>query len=159
VTKRRVLIEFPDEKVTAIAKLLVDEAPKTCAAIWSALEAPMITTAVHAMYTGHEISLQVPNESQRFDPGAVPKENLSAFPIPGDLLWSYVPAYVWPGTTNPILDIGIFYGRENRTFFPIGWFPGNRFGQIEENLGGLAEVCKRLLYEGAKQIRITRIED
>ncbi|MHB8619232.1 MAG: DUF3830 family protein [Chloroflexota bacterium] len=143
--RSRFSITFLAEQIACVAELLPDLAPATCREFLAAL--PLRLTGVHAMFTGREISLQLPNA------GPVPPENQTCFPLPGDLLWTSVPPYVWNGIPRPIQDVGIFYGRDCRTLMPIGWVPGNRFAAIVENLAPFAEVCARCQREGAKELR------
>ncbi len=155
---KKIKLTFLDENVFAVAVLLEDKAPQTARMIWDLLETPMENHAIHAMYTGRELSFGVPNdrvdESTIFD---LPQENVTMFPLPGSLIWNAYRPYQWLGTPQAVYDFGIFYGPESRILLPTGWRPSNHFGDIVENLDEFAACCARVQREGVKLIRIERI--
>lgn len=153
---KRIKLTFVEEGVTAIANLLEGEAPKTAGMIWELLETPLENEAVHAMFTGRELSFGVPEARLRAEKGFPPPENQTMFPLPGDLVWNAYLPYQWQGTPHVVYDFGIFYGRESRILLPTGWRPSNRFGQIVENLEPFAALCARVQREGVKTIRLQR---
>ncbi len=156
---RKIRLTFVEEGITAIAVLLDDKAPETAQLIWDILETPMENKAIHAMYTGRELSFGVPveraEEARVFE---LPPENVTMFPLPGALIWNAYSPYQWLGTPNSVYDFGIFYGPEARIFLPTGWRPSNHFGDIVENLEEFAACCARCQREGMKLIRIERVE-
>lgn len=155
---KRIEITFVDEKVTAVADLLWEQAPKTCECIWNLLETPVENLGIHAMWTGREISFPIPHARFSNDEGLhVPPENQTVIPIPGDLIWNAYFPFQWQGNPNPVYDFGIFYGRDSRLLLPVGWRPSNRFGAITGNLEKFAAVCARCQSEGRKKIRLSRI--
>ncbi|MEG1548492.1 MAG: DUF3830 family protein [Clostridia bacterium] len=155
---KRIKLSFVDENISAIAVLLEEKAPATCKMIWDTLKTPLENKAIHAMYTGRELSFGVPNdcmdESTIFD---LPPENQTMFPLPGSLVWNAYRPYQWLGTPHAVYDFGIFYGAESRILLPTGWRPSNHFGDITENLEQFAAVCARCQREGVKTIRIERL--
>ena len=154
----KIKLTFVDEGVSAAATLLEDKAPATAAMIWRMLETPVENMAIHAMFTGRELSFGIPNE--RMDEETIfdlPPENQTMFPLPGDLIWNAYRPYQWLGTPHAVYDFGIFYGPESRILLPTGWRPSNHFGTITENLEEFAAVCARCQREGVKKIRIERI--
>lgn len=154
-------IVFPDANVEIKIKLLFDKAPKTCEGFWEAIKSPIETSGKHAMYTGKEVSVQLTPDSQKGtlldDPA---KENLTCFPLPGDILFTFMPEYSFGGLPFPIFDVGIFYGRDARTFFPMGWLPGNLFAQVadEKELRKLAEVGQDFNVNGQQKVIFKRCE-
>jgi hypothetical protein len=151
-------IEFPDEGLIAQARLLDELAPRTCAVIWELAGLAPQLVAVHAAFTGRELSVRIPAELalQAGDP-KVPPENQTLFPIPGDLIWAQLPPYAWSGVTEPLYDLGIFYGRDSRLLLPVGWVAGNRFAEILPNhLPALARLAARTQMEGAKRLILRR---
>ena len=149
---------FVEEGVSCIAVLLEDKAPQTAQMIWDLLETPMENKAIHAMFTGRELSFGVPNE--RVDESTIfdlPPENQTMFPMPGSLIWNAYRPYQWLGTPRAVYDFGIFYGNESRILLPTGWRPSNHFGDIVENLDEFAACCARCQREGVKLIRIERV--
>lgn len=149
---------FTKEKVGCVAALIEDRAPQTSAFIWELLRQPLELEAIHAMFTGRELSVGVPYEGMEGGL-SLPKENQTMFPLPGDLIWNAYAPYEWQGTPHPVCDFGIFYGRESRIFLPAGWRPSNCFGTIVENLEAFAVVCAKCQREGVKKIRLERLSD
>ena len=137
---------FTKRNVRGVATLLEAEAPLTCEAFWNAL--PLEGDAYHARWAGREVYTLVPPFGT--DPG---KENATILPIPGDLLYFELnPASIdFPPerrTGEPIIDIALFYGRNNFLLGPDGYAPGNLFATITENFEGLAEACESIWREG-----------
>jgi hypothetical protein len=153
-------ITFLDSDVTLRARILSEKAPATSHAFIHLLkEEPIHTTGRHAMYTGREVSIQLP--VSRCELTALhepPKENLTCFPQPGDILFTFMPAYAWGGIPSAIYDFGLFYGRDARTFFPAGWIPGNLFARIvDEDLEELEEIGKVIHMKGQQNIVINKV--
>jgi hypothetical protein len=149
------LIEFPEHDITLRAKLHSKKTPTTASTFLQLLSnGPLEVVGKHAMYTGKEISIQLPKElcgNTAFHD--IPKENLTCFPQPGDLLFTFMPEYAWAGVPSPIYDVGLFYGRDARTFFPMGWLPGNLFSYvIEEDLHNLSLMGEKTHQEGVQKI-------
>ncbi len=154
---RRIRLTFIEENLSALALLLDGEAPATCDCIWNLLQTPYEGYAVHAMWTGRELSLNISPERFPNNEGLVlPPENQTVFPIPGDLIWNSYSPYQWQGTPHAVYDFGIFYGRDSRLLLPLGWKAGNRFGMIVENLEAFAQVSARCQWEGRKLLRVER---
>jgi hypothetical protein len=144
---RQIEIIFAKRDVRGVATLLDDAAPLTCAAVWDAL--PLEGDAFHARWAGREVYTLVPPLGS--DPG---EENATIFPIPGDLLYLPVsPASIdippERRTGQPIVDIALFYGRNNYLLGPAGHMPGNLFATVTENLAGLAAACESIWREGS----------
>jgi hypothetical protein len=160
---KRLAITFPETGTTAIAELMEHEAPKTCAALWKALEQPAMNKVVHAIYAGRELVFALPPANQTFDPLAIPPENQIIAPAPGDLCFRYMRPHELhnPGPEgaheNGLWDFMIFYGRNARLFSAQGWVASNLFGSIIENLHGLAVMGARVHREGMKEVRIERV--
>jgi hypothetical protein len=156
---KKIRLTFIKEGVSAQAELLFDKAPATAQMIWDILATPMENMAVHAMFTGRELSFGV--LSERMDENtvfALPSENQTMFPLPGDLIWNAYRPYQWLGTSQAVYDFGIFYGSESRILLPTGWRPSNHFGSIvPKDLPDFAHVCARCQLEGVKLMRIERI--
>lgn len=150
-------ITFLDSDVSLKAQVLSDKAPSTSEAFLKLIEKPIHTTGKHAMYTGKEISIQLPvDECKGTSLHNPAKENLTCFPQPGDILFTFMPEYAWGGVPTPIYDFGLFYGRDARTFFPAGWLPGNLFARvIEEDLEELEEIGKVIHIKGQQKVIIS----
>ena len=153
---RKIEISFEKHSARAVAELIDDAAPLTAAAFWNAL--PLSGAAYHAKWANNEVYILTPPFAKQ-DPG---KENATVFPIPGDILYLPVP----PGNKVPpdmqtqcretgLIDLAIFYGRDNYLLGPDGHMPGNLFATITEGLAELAVACQDLWRNGAGDERMT----
>ncbi|OLV16921.1 hypothetical protein BOO71_0010297 [Deinococcus marmoris] len=71
------------------------------------------------------------------------------------MLFTVLPSHVWPGTTDAVFDLGIYYGPYGRTFFPSGWLPGNAFARIiPEHFERMKQIGRSLLEDGAQDVTI-----
>lgn len=155
---RKISFTFEEAGVTAVAELLEEDAPRTCAAIWAALETPVQVKGTHASFAGREVNVPLPDENKRFEGADVPPENQTVFPLPGEILWHYFPPHSEIGVHDEVYNVSVIYGRDTRMFLPTGWVPHNVFARIVENLDGLVEMCRRTKLEGPKVITIRRFE-
>ena len=156
---RQIEIAFTKRKVSGVATLLDEEAPRTCDALWNAL--PVEGDAYHARWAGREVYTLIPPLD--VDPG---KENATILPIAGDLLYFEVPAAsidIPPErrTGQPFIDLALFYGRNNFLLGPEGYMPGNLFATVTENLEGLAAACESIWREGfvGERMIFRRVEE
>jgi hypothetical protein len=136
--------------LSVAATLIEDRAPANAAFLWDFLAAPREIPAIHAMWTGPEISAPIPDaaltEAQRA--AGLPLENATVMPQPGDVVLTFLPPRVWGGGAAPVFDIGLFYGPGARLFFPIGWQPGSVAARIAD-VSALAAACGRIRESGA----------
>ncbi|MBX6321456.1 MAG: DUF3830 family protein [Rhodospirillaceae bacterium] len=154
---RRLYFRFVDKGTQGLVRLHEDLAPRTCSALWQALETPVRIPALHAMFAGPEIMMGLPPEAQRFDPRALPPENQTCFPGPGDCLWFYQAKGMMKGLPGELWEIGLFYDEGGRIFGPLGWTPCTIFGRMVEGLDDFAEACRSLRIEGMQTIEIGRV--
>jgi hypothetical protein len=153
---RFMTITLEKRGVYCLARLLDDEAPRTCAAVWEAL--PLGGDAYHAKYARNEVYTLVPRFAGE-EPGI---ENPTVTPIPGDVMyfsfesWQLTPGshgYGEADTTHAhvqVVDLAIFYGRNNLLLNgDIGWVVGNVFATIVEGLEAVAAACNDVWRAGA----------
>lgn len=137
------------------AELLPAKAPENLRFLHRYLDRPRVIPGLHAMWTGPEISCPIPPDHLRGESfaQALPPENATLHPQPGDVVLAYVPARMWGGNPDPIFDLGLFYGPGARMFFPIGWLAGSVVAQVRpEDRAALAEACGRIRRAGACEI-------
>jgi hypothetical protein len=159
---RYITISLDKRGVSAVARLLDDVAPRTCAAVWDAL--PQSGAAYHAKYARNEIYALVPPFSEQ-EPG---RENPTITPIPGDVVYfSFEPweigtaAYGYQDDSaahsgGRVIDLALFYGRNNLLINgDAGFVPGNVFATIEEGLDGIAAAAQDLWLRGVEGERLT----
>lgn len=78
-------------------------------------------------------------------------ENGTVFPIPGDLIYIFVPL-AGPVSAElrehcaetGLIDLAIFHGRKNHLHGPKGHMPGNLLATISEDLKEFAAACHDL---------------
>ncbi len=158
---KHIRIALESRGVSCRARLLEDEAPGTCAAVWETL--PAGGDAFHAKYARNEVYTLIPRIT-----AAPHRENPTITPIPGDVcLFDFEPweignpAYGYdPGSTahaeQGATDLAIFYGRNNLLINgDVGWVPGNVFATIEEGLAEMAAACNDLWRTGVVGERLT----
>ena len=148
---RHLEITLEKRKVRCVARLLDEEAPRTCEAVWRAL--PQGGDAFHAKYASNEIFTLVPVLGEA-EPG---NENRTITPIPGDVMYFYMP----PETHFPeqvrhlcregqgLVDLAVFYDRNNLLLSPAeGFVPGNVFGSIVSGLDEIKSAGHSIWREG-----------
>lgn len=149
-------ISLDKRGVSCVARLLDEKAPRTCAAVWSAL--PQSGDVYHAKYARNEIYALVPAFANE-EPGL---EHPTITPIPGDVVYfTFQPWQLDPGShgyaagdeasrQRVMVDLAVFYGRNNLLLNPdFGFVPGSVFATIEEGLDRMAEAAHDVWRAGA----------
>jgi len=155
----RLRIRSAASGLEVLANLLPAKAPENLAFLLAYLSAPRVVPGLHAMWTGPEISCPIPPDhlAGADYARALPPENATLHPQPGDVVLAYVPARMWGGNPDPIFDIGLFYGPGARMFFPVGWLAGSVVAQVRpEDRPALAEACTRIRRSGACEITFSQ---
>lgn len=148
-------ISCPAADLSVSADFLDAKAPDNAAFLRRYLQNPRLVPGLHAMWTGPEISCPIPSAhlAGADYASALPPENATLHPQPGDVVLAYVPARMWGGNPDPIFDIGLFYGPGARMLFPIGWLAGSVVAQVRpQDRAALAEACGRIRRAGACEI-------
>ncbi|HEU0103468.1 MAG TPA: DUF3830 family protein [Mycobacteriales bacterium] len=145
---RGISITLTRRRVVLHARLLDDRAPRTCQAIWDSL--PFEGDCAHSRYARHQIYTLVPG---RFEP---PPENTTITPFTGDLVYWPVPVGslpdpgAYPADTRVLMDIGVYYDRNNLLLSPdTGWQPNTVFGLVDRGLEELAAAAVDVWRAGA----------
>ncbi len=151
---RAIRIEEDGSRLSVTATLDDDRAPANAAFLWDLLAEPRAIAAIHAMWTGPEISAPVP-AAMHGGAAPLPLEQATVMPQPGDIVLTYLPPRLWGGGPAPVFDIGLFYGPGARLFFPIGWQPGSICARISA-VAEFAAACGRIRAAGACVLRFSR---
>jgi hypothetical protein len=159
---RFIEIRLERRGVSCIARMLDEEAPRTCVAVWDAL--PLEGDVFHAKYARNEIYTFVPPLTLA-DPGL---ENPTITPIPGDVCYIPFSAGQLPSRSygyrddeaaagnEQVVDLALFYGRNNLLLnADIGFVRANVFGAIVENLEAMAEACNDVWRNGSAGERLS----
>jgi len=155
---RAITIREERSGLSVAAGLLEDRAPANADFLWAFLVHSREIPAIHAMWTGPEISAPIPDAALT-EPlrRALPLENATITPQPGEIVLTYLPPRVWGGGAAPVFDIGLFYGPGARLFFPIGWQPGSIVARVAD-VPALAAACARIRQSGACTLTFARAE-
>jgi hypothetical protein len=164
---RHLEIVLPKHDLRCAARLLDDVAPRTCAAVWSAL--PVGGDVYHAKYARNELYTIVEPMTDH----AIGHENPTITPIPGDVVYFEFAAGALPAATygygddegaagrDVVVDLALFYGRNNLLLNgDVGFVPGNVFATIVEGLDDLMTVGNDIWRAGAtgEELRFRRLE-
>lgn len=125
---------------TFVARLLVNEAPQTCAAFCQRL--PFRTRIIHVRWSGEAVWAPLGD----YDFG-VSAENATSHPSRGDIL-------LYPAQASES-EILIAYGA-CRFASKVGQLAGNHFLVIEQGMENLRALGERCLWEGAQDIVFER---
>jgi hypothetical protein len=142
--------------VIAVATLWEDKAPQTCDALWDVL--PIKSRSIHTFWFGQCWRTE---DNYLLLPVGQPPENPPSEQkplVPGDVVYfSSLPAGRAPGDRagGTRAKIMVVFGpaRSDATVTP-----SCVIGHIDENLEGLTDLSRRILYEGPKNVVIRRRE-
>ena len=144
------------------ARLLEEQAPKTCTAVWAGLTVPQENPAWHAKHAGSEVYAPGPS----FVLDQPPLENATVLPLPGDMVYFHRPPTgqdrldVRFQSLDPevgVTNMAIFYGTAqagNLLLAETLVKPGSLFAHIEEGLDGWAAACEDLWLRGSADERV-----
>ena len=140
--------------------LLDDLAPASAEALWT-LSAPGSTyEAIHAMWTGPEIScpIDVTKTSPPIDVGRLPLENATSFPASGDLVLVAAPRGRWKNMPSiDLVDVGFFYGDGGRLLMPMGWIMGSVCARVvPDDMTAYQAACRKIRSAGACSLSFSR---
>lgn len=141
--------------------LLRDVAPRSAEALWAIAGLGQSFDAIHAMWTGPEISCPVaePAIAGLVDLATLPLENATSYPAAGEI--ALVPAVAgrWKGMPpHGFLDIGLFYGDGARLLMPMGWIMGSVCARVvPEDEAALRAGCAAIRRAGACKLSFDRI--
>lgn len=143
-----IVMTFPDEDVLVEAVLFEDQAPRTCAAVWTHL--PLSGFARHGIYSGSEV-YALWERSFVVDP-----ENQTSHVLPGDVAYYYQPGRLQYGFPDDLCEICWFYDRDAAPSMPGGPVQVNLFARMIGDPEPFFAVCRRMRLEGQKPIRVAR---
>lgn len=138
--------------VRCVARMLFEQAPKTCELIWAAL--PQEGELFHAKYASNELFTLVRDFSGAFSAA----ENMSVTPTLGDLAYFYFPpTWGFPAGTEELasegrglVDLALFYERNNLLLSPsAGYTPGAIFARAVGDFEPMRQAGHRIWREGS----------
>lgn len=144
--------------LSARCELLDAAAPQSCAFLWDLAERGARFEAVHAIWTGPEISVPMPASTlpEGMPTPAIPPENATSYPEAGDIVLAYLAAGSTKGLPQgPFYDIGLFYGGGGRLLMPFGWIQANVCARIvADDLAKAQADCRTIRRNGACTITL-----
>lgn len=157
---RHIRFRETESGLSVRCQLLDDNAPESANFLWTlAGEKPQFD-AIHAMWTGPEISCPITSGKL---PASVrdvvlPEENATSFPEAGDIVLAFAADRSLKGLPpGNFFDIGLFYGAGARLFMPFGWLRGNVAARmVAEDLPAAQDACKAWRNKGAGTLLIER---
>ena len=144
---RDIALRFVDEGVEAPARMLWEDAPRTCQAIWDAL--PLGGLARHAIYSGSEVYVVLTVLVK------LPKEHATTIVGPGDVGFLTVEKGSSYGVEKDYSEVCWFYDLDATPSTPEGPVAINVFARLDDADAFFA-LCRRMRIEGAKTIEIRR---
>lgn len=150
---RTIRIKESESGLDARVLLLDDVAPRSAEVLWQIAGAGGTHEAIHAMWTGPEISCPVPaaNLPAHLKLTDLPLENATSYPEEGEIAVVYAAANTWKGQPPfGFFDIGLFYGRGARLLMPMGWIQGSVCARVgNADLAALRTACSAIRRRGA----------
>lgn len=153
---RHIRIREPVAGLDTRVLLLDDRAPRSAEALWQIAGAGGVHDAIHAMWTGPEISCPIP--AAKFPAQArldgLPLENGTSYPEAGEIAVVYAPANTWKEQPPfAFFDVGLFYGRGARLLMPMGWIQASVCARVAaDELGAFQSACQAIRQRGACQL-------
>ena len=150
---RHIRIRESQSGLDARVLLLDDLAPRSSETLWQIAGTGGAHEAIHAMWTGPEISCPIPaaNLPAQVDLSDLPLENATSYPEEGEIAVGYAPANTWKGQPPfGFFDVGVFYGRGARLLMPMGWIQASVCGRVvSEDLAAVRTACQSIRRRGA----------
>ena len=143
-------IQFVEQNISARARLLEEEMPRTCGELVKHM--PLEGTATHARYSGSEVAVLLPTHIK------VGREKATCAVLPGDV------AYVWLnrddhyGLDDDVSEICWFYDRDGQPRMWEGPLRVNIFAHIEGDATEFFKASADTRISGVKRVRIKLIE-
>ncbi|MEI9849916.1 MAG: DUF3830 family protein [Sphingomonas sp.] len=146
-----------------VACRLLDElAPRSAAFLWDLAGQRARFAAMHAIWTGPELSCPLPASAlpAAVDASLLPPENATSFPAAGDIVVASLAAGSAKGLPPGVFfDIGMFYDSGGRLLMPFGWIAANVAAVIApEDIAAARAAIQHIRRNGACELGIERIE-
>lgn len=141
-------------------ELFDDLAPKNAELLWQIAGVDRTHDAIHAMWTGPEISCPVFGDALP-DLGAaldIPLENGTSYPAAGEIATVFARRGTWKAMPPAdFFDIGLFYGEGARLLMPMGWIMGSVCARVAPNdLAAFQQGCRAIRRQGACALTFSR---
>jgi hypothetical protein len=154
-------ISEPGSGLDVMAALEVGRAPGSAEFLTSWLGLPREVPAIHAIWTGPEISCPIPSPQvpERWRGAPPPVENGTMLPAAGDVVLAHVPPRLWGGAEDELFDLGLFYAPGGRLLLPIGWVTASLVARVPASAHeAMGIACGSIRRSGACVLRFELVE-
>jgi hypothetical protein len=155
---RQIRLVEPVSGLSCRCDLLAEAAPQSAAFLSDLAERRASFEAIHAMWTGPEISVPMPASTLPAGMATppIPEENATAYPEMGDVVLAWLAAGSTKGLPpGDFYDIGLFYGPGGRLLMPFGWLRANVAARVvADDLAKAQADCRAIRRTGACTITI-----
>jgi hypothetical protein len=142
----QMLLTFPEENLTAVAEILWDKAPRTCAGLVEA--GPFSGKAHHGIYSGSECVLLLDRVLR------LPPENATSKVKPGDVGFTWMAAGSGYGVRQDFAEICWFYDIDAEPRMWEGPVAVSIFARIPPPAEAFFAIGFRMRREGVKPLTI-----
>jgi hypothetical protein len=153
----RLELALKREGKTFTARMLWDDAPRTCEAVATMLELePIVGLTYHSIYSGHEFYVYCPSVD-------VPLENHIVYPKPGQLVYYYLPSRTYASMhvhkermgDVDTAEVAIWYGPGDLRIVTETGIRGNLFAEVlPEQLAEFYAAGNAILSNGRDELTI-----
>ena len=159
---RQIYFKEPKSGLSVRCDLLDDKAPSSAEFLWQLAQRRMSYDALHAIWTGPELSCPLPASVLPEDLAqtVIPPENATSFPECGEILLACISAGAVKGLPpGNFFDIGLFYGHGARMLMPFGWIKANVCAKmVAEDLTHAQSAIQSIKLNGACKLLIEPVE-
>lgn len=148
---RYIELKFVDLNISARARLLEEEMPRTCSELVKHM--PLESIGTHARYSGSEVAMMLSTDIK------IGREKATCAVLPGDV------AYVWLnrddhyGLDDDVSEICWFYDRDSRPSMAEGPVLVNIFARIEGDAAEFYKASAETRITGEKKVIIQLLDE
>ena len=148
---RYIELKFVDLNISARARLLEDEMPRTCRELIKHL--PIESAATHARYSGSEVAMLISTDIK------IGREKSTNVVETGDVVYIWLNRDDHYGLDDDVSEIAWFYDKDARPTMAEGPVMANIFAKIEGDASAFYKASAETRITGQKKVRIRLIEE
>ena len=148
---RYIELTFVEQNISARARLLEDEMPRTCKEIIKNL--PLESTATHARYSGSEVAMLISTDIK------IAREKATNVVEKGDIVYIWLNRDDHYGLDDDVSEIAWFYDKDAKPAMAEGPVHANIFAKIEGDADAFYKASADTRITGVKTVRISLIEE
>ncbi len=148
---RYIELKFVEQNITARARLLEEEMPRTCSELIKNL--PLESIGTHARYSGSEVAMLLSTDIK------IGREKATCSVETGDLIYIWLNKDDHYGLDDDVSEIAWFYDKDATPTMAEGPVVGNIFAKIEGDATEFYKASANTRITGVKTVRISLIEE